>query len=98
MLDFYFIAEETSKPINEPSGLNFAGDLDDKTFSNLQKKGIIDDRFDYYSDFRWSELLLKQIRERIDLKQMQTDTDVIKLLRLIDAALEMKSGLIAYGD
>lgn len=98
MLDFYFISDDQSKPNNGPSVLDFAGDLDDKTFSNLQKKGIIDNRFDYYSDFRWSELLLKQIRERIDLKQMQTDTDVVKLLRLIDAALNQKSGLIAYAD
>lgn len=98
MLDFYFLKDDVTKPGNGPSALDFAGNLDDKTFSNLQKKGIIDNRFDYYSDFRWSELLLKQIRERIDLKQMQTDTDVVKLLRLIDAALNQKSGLIAYGD
>ncbi|WP_294677153.1 hypothetical protein [uncultured Fluviicola sp.] len=98
MLDFYFIAEEISKPINEPLGLDFAGDLDNKTFANLQKKGIIDDRFDYYSDFRWSKLILNQIRERIDRKQMHFDTDVIKLLRLINTALETKSDLIAYGD
>jgi hypothetical protein len=98
MLDFYFLKDDVTKLDNGPSVLDFAGNLDDKTFSNLQKKGIIDNRFDYYSDFRWSELLLKQIRERIDLKQMLTDTDVVKLLRLIDAALNQKSGLIAYGD
>lgn len=98
MLDFYFIADETVKPDNGPSELDFAGALDDKTFANLQKKGIIDNRFDYYSDFRWSEVILNQIRERIDQKQLYADTDVVKLLQLINAAREKKSGLIAYGD
>lgn len=98
MLDFYFIKDDIAKTNHEPLGLDFAGDLDNKTFENLQKKGIIDDRFDYYSDFRWSEVLLNQMRERIDRKQMHTDTDVMKLLHLIDTALETKSGLIAYGD
>ncbi len=97
MLDFYFIVDEASKPLNGPLVLEFAGDLDDKTFANLQKKGVIDDHF-YYSDFRWSEGILKQIRERINQEQMHADTDVVKLLRLVDAALKMKSGLIAYGD
>lgn len=97
MLDFYFIADETIKPYS-PSGLEIAGALDDKTFANLQKKGIIDDRFDFYSDFRWNEALLKQMRERIVQKQLHTDTDVVKLLRLIDTAIKNQNGLIAFGD
>lgn len=97
MLDFYYISDKKSKP-GSLQELDFAGDLDDKTFHNLQKKGIIDDRFDYYSDFRWGFAILKQIRERIVQKQLHTDTDVVKLLRLIDAALEKQVGLMAYGD
>ena len=98
MLDFYFIKDGATKPENGPSALDFAGNLDDKTFANLQKKGIIDSHFNYYSDFRWSEGILRQIRERSDPKQMHSDTDVVKLLRLTDAALDKKSGLIAFGD
>ena len=98
MLDFYFIPDDTSKPNDGPPVLDFVGDLDPKTFSNLQKKGVIDDRFDYYSDFRWSETLVKQIRQIIESKQMHSDTDVKQLLELLDSAIAKQSGLIAYGD
>lgn len=67
MLDFYYIEDEKSKP-DSLGELDFAGELDDKTFHNLQKKGIIDEHFDYYSDFRWSVSILKQIRGRIKEK------------------------------
>lgn len=41
-------------------------------------KGIIDKRFDYYSDFRLGTVLIKQIRQNILQKQLQADTDVKK--------------------
>lgn len=59
---------------------------------------MIDGRFDYYSDFRWGETLVKQIRQTIEDKQWYSDTDVKKLLELIDLALSKQSGLMAYGD
>ncbi|MDF3027047.1 MAG: hypothetical protein K0S23_1354 [Fluviicola sp.] len=97
MLDFYFIPNDQTKP-PYPTDLEFAGELDGNVFGRLQSKGIIDKRFDYYSDFRWSEVLLKQIRKTIDDKQLHSDTDVKKLLQFVDTALEKQSGLIAYGD
>lgn len=99
MLDFYIIKEDQAKP-NHPEklGLEFVGGLDDKTFDNLQNKGIIDRRFDYCSDFRLGTLLIKQIRQTIIQKQLQADNDVKKLTQLFDAADKKKCGLIAYGD
>ncbi len=99
MLDFYILKDDQAKPNHpEQSGLVFAGGLDNKTFDNLQNKGIIDRRFDYYSDFRLGVLLIKQIRQTIIQKQFQTDSDVKKLVQLFDIADEKQSGLIAYGD
>ncbi|WP_430406352.1 hypothetical protein [Fluviicola sp.] len=98
MLDFYFIADDQTKPNNPDRALELAGSLDAKTFDNLIQKGMIDSSFDYYSDFRWSEMLVKQIRQAIETKQMYSDTDVKKLLELIDSALSKQSGLMAYGD
>lgn len=98
MLDFYFISEETTKPNYPDKDLELAGSLDAKTFDNLVRKGIIDSRFDYYSDFRWSELLIKQIRQNSNGMRLESDSDVKQLLRLIDSALSKQSGLIAYGD
>jgi hypothetical protein len=99
MLDFYIIKDDLAKPTYpEQLGLVFAGGLELKTFENLQHKGIIDSRFDYYSDFRLETLLIKQIRQTIIQKQFQTDSDVKKLTQLFDSADEKQSGLIAYGD
>lgn len=99
MLDFYIIKDDQSKPnYPEKAGLEFVGGLDDKTFDNLQNKGIIDRRFDYYSDFRLGTVLIKQIRQNILQKQLLADDDVKMLIQLFDAADMQQSGLIAYGD
>lgn len=99
MLDFYIIKDDQAKP-NYPKKLEleFVGGLDEKTFNNLQNKGIINRRFDYYSDFRLGTLLIKQIRQTITQKQLQADNDVKKLTHLFDTADKKQSGLIAYGD
>lgn len=98
MLDFYFISDNQTKPNYPDRDLELAGSLDVRTFDHLIRKGIIDSRFDYYSDFRWSETLVKQMRQTIENKQLSSDTDVKKFLEFIDLALSKQSGLMAYGD
>ncbi|MGN7787672.1 hypothetical protein ACTJIJ_24270 [Niabella sp. 22666] len=99
MLDFYIIGDNQMIPnYPEELGLQFVGGIDYGTFKNLQRKGILDKGFDYYSDFRLDTVLLKQIQENILQKELQTDTDVIKLLQLFNIANEKDSGLIAFGD
>jgi hypothetical protein len=99
MLDFYIIKDDHATPnYPEQLGLEFVGGLDDKTVRNLQNKGIIDRRFDFYSDFRLDTLLIQQIRQTIIQQQLDTDSDVKKLTQLFDAADKKQSGLIAYGD
>lgn len=99
MLDFYILKDEQALP-NHPEklGLEFVGGLDEKTFHNLLNKGIIDKRFDYYSDFRLGTPLILQIRQTILQKQLQADADVKMLTQLLDRADKKQSGLIAYGD
>jgi len=99
MLDFYIIEDQRQKPRTpEELGRAYAGGLDDNTFENLQKKGIVDKRFDDYSDFRWGTEMILQIRQTIQKKKMEKDTDVQKLVILFEAAEQQRSGLIAYGD
>lgn len=99
MLDFYFIKDDQKKPLHpEHSRLEFAGGLDYQTFENLKKKGIIDSRFDYYSDFRIETLQIKQIRQTILQESIQIDSDAMKLTQLLDTAEKKQSGLIAFGD
>lgn len=99
MLDFYFIKDDQSTPsFPEKLGLKFAGDLDDRTFYNLQNKGIIDKKLDYYSDFRLDRMTIEKMSQNILIKDLQSDSDVKKLSQLLETAEREKSGLIAYGD
>lgn len=97
MLDFYFISDEMPKPNSGTGTLNFAGSLSDTVFRNLQKKAIIDYRFDYYSDFRWSKTVLEQIHRNLEARH-ESDTDVKQLLQIINPAIQQQSGLITFGD
>lgn len=99
MLDFYLINDDQTKPSSpEQLELKYVGGLNEATFENLQDKNIFDDRFDYYKDFRWTTTIIKQLRETVSKKQMQADTDIQQLIKLLDLADKNKSGLIAYAD
>jgi hypothetical protein len=99
MLDFYLISDEETKPAYpEKIGLVLAGSLDNETFERLKRKQVIDGRFDYYTDFRWSRALTMQMRSKILQHQLQADSDVQKLLNLLNLADQHNSGLIAYAD
>ena len=98
MLDFYLIKDDQSKPsYPEQEDLEFITGLDFNTFDSLINKGIIDSNFDYYSDFRWSFDLIKQINLKV-LKSKKTDTDFDKLNLIIKRSLKLKCGIIAYCD
>lgn len=96
MLDFYLIKDEQRKPdYPEQENLEFAGGIDYETYENLVKKGIIDSRFDYYSDFRWDCKIIEQLTTRNDV---DSDSDFKKLNKILRKATETNNGLIAYCD
>ena len=97
MLDFYILSDSQRKPKpDELREFKYAGGLEAGTFDRLIKKGIIDSRFDVYSDFRWGNKILRQID--IKTRDFRSDSDVKALKKIIDKALKTKNGLIAYGD
>ena len=98
MLDFYLINDKQSKPnYPEKANLEYISGLNSKTFENLKEFRIIDSRFDYYSDFRWNNGLVKQISKKA-FEKRESDTDIEKLCEILDKALESNSGIIAYCD
>ena len=60
------------------------------------KKGIINSKFDYYSDFRWENQLIKQIESKAN--NFTKDSDVNRLKEIIDKEINKEFGLIAFGD
>lgn len=99
MLDLYFINDEQYKPKNLiKSGLEFAGSLEFEIFENLQNKGIIETRFDYYTDFRWGSTFIKQKLLTLKEKDYKSDTEIKQLFDLLQKASIRNNGLIAYAD
>ncbi len=97
MIDFYVIADNEQKP--NPKNidkLEYAGGIESDIYERLIKKGIIDSRFDFYSDFRWGNQLVRQLDSKTE--KIGSDSDISALKRIIDKALNSESGLIAYGD
>ena len=82
----------------DPGSLIYAGALDHKTFENLQKMKVLDERFDGYSDFRWGTAVIMQNLQKIIALNLLRDKDVQKLLALLDLAAEHNCGLMVYGD
>ncbi|KXX69452.1 hypothetical protein [Flammeovirga sp. SJP92] len=97
MLDFYLISDSAVKPKPDKlHSLDYVGGLESDIYDRLIKKGIIDSRFDYYSNFRWGNQLVRHLDSKI--KEFGSDSDVSVLKRIIEIALSSGTGLIAYGD
>lgn len=99
MLDFYLIADHQSYSSNpEKAGLVWAGGLESDVFNRLKRIKLIDERFVYDADFRWSRAIIVQLRTTINQRRIESSTDVQKLLRLLDLADQHNSGLLACAD
>lgn len=99
MLDFYLIADHQSHSDNsEKEEFVLAGHLESDVFDRLKRIQVIDGRFEYYTDFRWSRAMIVQLRATIKRHQIESSTDVQKLVRLLDLADQQNSGLMACAD
>ena len=53
MLDFYLIVDSFTKPIYpEKIGLEFVCGINNKDFDKYQSLDLLENQYDYYSDFR----------------------------------------------
>ena len=98
MLDFYLIKDNQSKPNSpEQADLIYLSGVDETSFNKLIEKGIIDARFDYYSDFRWSTKMIQQMHSKImESNLIGNEIDVLK--KILDRAILCNEGIIAYCD
>jgi hypothetical protein len=95
MLDFYLIDDSVSKPLyREKIGLEFVGGINEKDFELYQSLGLIDKRYDYYSDFRLNSSTVKTMYKDLREKKLES----INLAVMLCKAIDKNSGLIAYCD
>lgn len=99
MLDFYLITGYQSHSNNpEKKGFVLAGHLESDVFERLKRIQLIDERFEYYTDFRWSRAMILQLRTTIERRRIESSSDVQKLLSLLNLADQHNSGLLACAD
>jgi hypothetical protein len=97
ILDFYLLSDEKPKP-HTVHDLTFAGQLGEESFHYLVEKGFVDNRFDYYADFRWNSALVDQILKKISDKDFERKNPVVDLLVILQKAKSANCGLIAVAD
>jgi len=96
---FLFNTGSSAQPgYPEEIELELAGELDYKTFENLQKTGVIESNYDYYTDFRWDTVNIKQMCDKIKHNQRLYHLDIEKLLVILNRARSLNMGLLAYAD
>lgn len=98
MLNFYVVKDEqpNSNSLKKVT-MELAGSLHEQAFEDLQQKKMIEERFDYYSDFRWSR---GQVHQKFtQLKTQSTkEASVVTFLAILEKAVHQQSGLMAYSD
>lgn len=99
MLDFYLLDDNFDVPeYPEEYKLEYVGGLDLKVYYNLQKKGIIDDEFSFFSDFRWDKQTIQTLLQRTKEPKFERDTNVKLLVGILHKAIQKNSGLVTYCD
>jgi hypothetical protein len=97
MLDFYLIPDHQPKP-NSFNALEFIGGIEEKAFDELQNIEVIDKHYDYYSDFRLSNAVIKQKLDLINQYGLNNSLNISKFLEILENANRNGVGLIARGD
>lgn len=98
MLDFYLISDNKKTNPKSPKNLKYAGGIEDDKYYRLIRIGLIDEKYDYYSDFRWNTAVVKQINKHLEKYKTDNNTDIETLRQIINQAVENNCGLIAYCD
>jgi hypothetical protein len=94
MLDFYLIADISSKRNPASSDPDFLDGIDYEEFEELRELKIIEDHLDYYKDFRWTS---DQVSSKLKLLDNLTGKK-FRLAEILKKAKLAQVGIIAFGD
>jgi hypothetical protein len=100
MLNFYLL--DDSQPRSKQPGQNLVhlGGIEAQTFYQMQAEGVIEAQLDYYADFRWSNEVVARMRLLLHSKQKSIafELGVSTFASILQEAVNVKSGVIAFGD
>jgi hypothetical protein len=94
MLDFFFISDEQPSDFALTQA-EYAGGITMREFEQAQHAHIIEYNFDFFDDFRWSNV---QVKQKLSQLQNSKSEQFDALQKLLQRAVELNCGLIAFGD
>jgi len=99
MLDFYLLDDNQPKQ-KRVRDLVYLGGIEANIFHQMQAEGIIEARLDYYSDFRWSSEVVARMLLSLHGKQKSIafEPGVATFASILQKAVDLKSGIVAFGD
>ncbi|MGI4761332.1 MAG: hypothetical protein ACRYF0_11530 [Janthinobacterium lividum] len=94
MLDFFFIIDEhpRSFPLTQAE---YAGGITMREFEQAQHTHIIDYHLDFFDDFCWSSI---QVKQKISQLQGAKSEQFAVLEKILQRAIELNCGVIAFAD
>lgn len=99
MLDFHLIGDDQVIPVYSDE-FKHVGGIDLEEYHRLVNKGIVEEEYSYFDDWRWDSLFVKEKYEKV--KQIYNgkngDTDLIVIYNILSQAVELKMGLLAWCD
>ncbi|RZL12972.1 MAG: hypothetical protein EOO62_09560 [Hymenobacter sp.] len=94
MLDFFFIGDE--KPSDFAlTQAEYAGGITMREFEQAQHARVIEYGFNFFDDFRWSNA---QAKQKLAQLQSAKSEQFEVLQRLLQRAVELNCGVIAFSD
>ncbi|TDN37841.1 hypothetical protein E4631_16020 [Hymenobacter sp. UV11] len=94
MLDFFFISDEQSSNFALTQA-EYAGGITMREFEQAQHAHIIEYDFDFFDDFRWSNV---QVKQKLPQFQRANSEQFDVLKKLLQRVVELNCGVIAFGD
>jgi len=98
-MDLYLIEDSQSRP--KVNSKNYLGKIQDDEFQRLQELSIIEDRYDYYKDLRWSKDQVKDKYARLSkliLSDQRLASSNSKFSEYLVRAWKEQMGIIGYAD
>ena len=94
MLDFFLIRDEQPKQYSLTQE-EYAGGIKMLEFEQAQNARIIESQLDFFKDFRWSSA---QVKQKLLLIQATKSEHFGALQKILQRAIEVNCGVIAFGD
>jgi hypothetical protein len=94
MLDFYFISDELPDDYALKQA-EYAGGIKMREFEQAQHAHVIDYQLDFFDDFRWSSV---QVKQKLALLHSTHSDQFATLMQILQRAEELNCGVIAFGD